>query len=285
LLSLLIVACARDAAVPVLGDYQIRIGSPPALLLDQVAPIPHGNAARHGRLVELFAEAGCKRLEKRWRRDSGLPHVVCVLPGRSDETILVSANFDQPPRSGFGDNWSGAAMLPSLYRSIGVDERQHTYEFVGFADESHSRPGSPAASARMVGRLPDEERAAIAALVGIQGLHIDVPAVWKTQADPNLDLDLLSVSRSLHLPVRRINFVVRRGGATRPHEGERTREPLRAPAVDVPSILIGVADAQIGEYLDSFRLVAAYLSYLDQTLEIRKRMRDEPHAAESPASG
>ncbi len=284
-LGVLVVGCAvHNPATPILGKYRILIGSPPALLLAQALPVPEGSAARQRRLEELFREAGCRRIEKRWRRGSGLPHVVCVLPGRSDETILVSANFDEPLGSRFPDNWSGAAMLPSLYRSIRVAERQHTYEFVGFADESHSRPGSPVASARMVGRLPDEERESIVALVSLKGLQLHVPAVWETYADPDLHLDLYSVSRSLDLPMRRVRFRIRRKGPMRLKEPMRLEQPILAPAVDVPRILIGVADVQIGEYLDSFRLVAAYLSYLDQTIELRKQMRAERDASESAAS-
>lgn len=266
-----LVACGTGGAViPLLRDLKVKIGSPPVLLLHQVEPVPDGNAARQFRLIDLFAQAGCTNVERRWRRASDLPHVACILKGRTDRKILVSANFDEPIGRGYRDNWTGAAMLPSLYRSLRVEPREHTYEFVGFADEGVGSVGSPAASARMVVRLPADERSAIVALVSLQGLGLDLPAVWDKQADPNLNTDLYSVSRSLELPVRRVDFLHH-------HKDVFTLDqPIRLPrTLDIPSILIGVADTQAGEYLDSFRLVAVYLSYLDQTLALRKRLLEE----------
>ncbi len=280
MLGLLVVACGRPPVIPVYGDYKIQIGSPPALLLAQLEPVPRGNAARQSRLLEIFAEAGCEQLEERAGGESELPHVVCILPGSGEGRILVSANFDAPIRRSSHDNWTGAAMLPSLYRSLRVAERRHTYEFVGFADERPGQ-GSPADSFRVLERLPDEERGRIDALVGLQGLRIDLPAVWEVRADPNLRLDLYSVSRSLDLPMRHVDFVVRPGSGRRLQDSTR----LRGPDTQVPSILIAVADHHVGEYLDSFRLVAAYLSYLDQTIDLRRRMRERIEPEEPPASG
>ncbi len=295
LLGLLCLACeARDPALPVLGQHRVKIGTPPLLLLEQLAPVPEGNAARQERLRELFAEAGCDRLEGRWPTDSELPQVHCTLAGESATQILVSASFDEPERSAQHDNWAGAAMLPSLYRSVRVVPRHHSYVFVGFAGEDSRHPGHPAASARMVERLPDEDRRAIAALVSLHGLAIDVAGVWETEADPDLHQDLFSVSRSLDLPMRRVDFhFVRKTSAPTglsttvgTLEAPRlVRDRVRLPPLDVPSIVIGLADAQVGEYLDSFRLVAAYLSYLDQTLEIRRQLREEQDGAERPTSG
>lgn len=289
-LALAVGACESPrSATPVPGERRILIGTPPVLLLGQVEPVPSGNAARQQRMLALFREVGCKSLEQRWRSGSELPHVRCILPGESDAQIVVSANFDQPLAETQRDNWAGAAMLPSLYLSLAVAPRRHTYVFVGFADESHGRPGSPAASARMVSQLPEEERRAIAALVGLQGLELHMPGFWESEADPNLRLDLTSVSHSLELPVRPINFhFVRKttAGGGRFDVPMLLRDPVRMPALDVPSILIGVADLQEGEYLDSFRLVAAYLSYLDQTLQVRREMREQKSGpAASPAPG
>lgn len=286
LLVLLALACrASTSAIPVPGDRRILIGTPPNLLLNQVAAVPEGNTARQQRLIALFREAGCDAVEQRERESSEMPHVLCTLRGESSSQIVVSANFDEPLRSSQHDNWSGAAMLPSLYRSVRVAPRRHTYVFVGFADEGYGRPGSPAASARMVSRLPEQERLGIAALVGIQGLRIDIPAVWESQADPNLRLDLVSVSRSLDLPVRRVDFhYAHQSRGTRNDTSMLMRDPIHMPSLDVPNILIGVADLNVGEYLDSYRLVAAYLSYLDQTLQVRREMRRTPSAG-TPGPG
>jgi len=285
LLSLALAACAQTQARPVEGDLTVKIGSPPVVLLGQVYPTPEGNGARQRRLLQLFDEVGCGRAE-RWREASELPQVVCTLPGASVSTVVVTANFDQPLSRRLDDNWSGAAMLPSLYLSLGVAPRHHTYTFIAFADEGRGQAGNPTAAVRMLERLPDEERRIAVALVSLKGMSLDVPAVWEPAADPQLHIDLYSVSRSLELPMRRIDFRRRvvRGRSYGPLGVPDTaglEAPIRPPASDVPSILIALADREVGEYLDSFRLVSTYLSYLDQTLVMRKEMGEES-AAERP---
>lgn len=267
-LGLLVVCCGPSRRViPLLGDFEVMIGSPPELLLDQAHPVPRGNARRERRMLELFDQVGCQQLEQR-RRHRSLPHVICTLPGESPSTILVTAHFDEPPSRQHIDNWAGAAMLPSLYRSLAVAPRLHTYAFVAFVEQGAGYVGSPTTPLHVLERLPPDEREPIVALVSLLGLGLDVSSVWDPVADPDLRVDLHSVSLSLELPVRRLAFV-----------GQGSRVPS-----DVPSILIGVADRQIGEYLDSFRLLAVYLSYLDQTLELRRRLRETEKSPDLSAS-
>ena len=74
---------------------------------------------------------------------SKLPNLICVLPGRSQKVIIVGAHYDHPEEGGDGvvDNWSGASLLPSLYRSVKFDPRQHSYIFIGFAAEERAKSG------------------------------------------------------------------------------------------------------------------------------------------------
>ena len=113
-LVLMVLACeTRSPVIPVPGDRRVLIDTPPNLLLEQVTPIPDGNAARQERLLALVLEVGCDGLEQRRRDSSDMPQVLCTLRGERSTQIVVSANFDEPRRRTQHDNWSGAAMLPS----------------------------------------------------------------------------------------------------------------------------------------------------------------------------
>ena len=115
-------------------------------------------------------------------------------------------------------------------------------------------------------RLPEDLQRSALALITLSGFgrgfgHAPI-GVWSSQADPDLLLDLRSVSKALDLPTRHVQL-------------------KKYPAVDlasigtdtVPSAFLFVADPDIGglagEYLDSFRFLAVYLGYVDQTMEAR----------------
>ncbi|MGA2533943.1 MAG: M28 family peptidase [Candidatus Aminicenantales bacterium] len=88
-----------------------------------------------------------------FRRPDGSPepNIIATLPGLSDSTILVGAHFDYSPTGsplynpgisvlpfkgiGLIDNWSGALLLPVLYKSLGTRPREHTFIFIDFAAE------------------------------------------------------------------------------------------------------------------------------------------------------
>jgi Zn-dependent M28 family amino/carboxypeptidase len=66
-----------------------------------------------------------------------------MLPGSSDQVIIVGAHFDRVPEGdGVVDNWSGASLLPSLYEAVKNEPRKHTYIFIGFTDEEQGEVGS-----------------------------------------------------------------------------------------------------------------------------------------------
>ena len=78
------------------------------------------NKQRELTLKQMFAEAGCdeQHLSEQPVKGSKQPNVICLLPGTSDKVIIVGAHFDYVSAgNGVVDNWSGASLLPSLYRS------------------------------------------------------------------------------------------------------------------------------------------------------------------------
>jgi hypothetical protein len=120
-------------------------------------------------------------------------------------------------------------------------------------------------------------QADVRAMVGLRALGFGDTAAWQSRADGELWLDLASVATSMDLPLRGSN--------------PTPRFPTDADAFrveNVPTITIhsygaaGVpfwarSDENLGSidpesYVASFRLVAAYLGYLDQSLEARREM-------------
>jgi hypothetical protein len=242
----------------------VRIGYTPRPLLDESRVVPRGGEARRQRLVDLFAWAGCEEIEAEERVGWRPGWVTCRLAGASESTIVVSAPFGRRGARDRRDAWMGAALLPSLYRSIRAVERHHTYVFLAYdeppPDASDLQPASFPSHA-----LSDSVFDHLVASVGVQRVRFKRAGVWRAGADPYLYRDFVSVSKSLEIPTSRI------------------RSQGSAPQTsNTPTISIGIIDHWIGEYLDSFRLVAAYLGYLDQTIPIRGEMHASKSDAMSP---
>src|SRR5215469_10987659 len=78
------------------------------------------NKQREIALKAMFSESGCddQHLSEQPVRGSRLPNVICLLPGKSENVIIVGAHFDHVSLGdGVVDNWSGASLLPSLYEA------------------------------------------------------------------------------------------------------------------------------------------------------------------------
>ncbi len=282
LVALAALGCA-ERLVPVPGTLAVEVGfDSREAVLALLSPVPHDDVDRKDRLLELFRLAGCTGVEER-RPGAELPNLICTLPGASGVTIVVAAHFD---RRSYGtsavDNWSGAALLPTLYRALSVAPRRHTFAFIGFSEVERVRTPKyeelPPASQHFLHSLTPGERRRLVAMVNLKGLGLGTTSVWTARADPNLHLDLYSVSRSLNMPLRQIDF---RGYVQADiHSFRRSHIPsilihsfdpksgllLEQPQRDRPEAIQGAA------YFETYRLVAVYLAYLDRTLERRRAL-------------
>jgi Zn-dependent M28 family amino/carboxypeptidase len=103
------------------------------------------NSDREQTLKQMFVDAGCPNVTEAKVKGDADQNVVCVLPGKSERTIVVGAHFDHVKvGDGVVDNWSGASLLPSLMESILRNDREHTVIFVGFTAEGKGMVGSKA---------------------------------------------------------------------------------------------------------------------------------------------
>ena len=232
------------------------------------------NSEREVTIRKWFAESGCKasNLSEEPLERMVPPNVICVLPGTTQEVIVVGAHTDHVDSFGGGvvDNWTGASLLPSLLYSLSGQSRRHTFVFVGFAAEEKGLVGS----AYYAEHLTPEQRTRVEAMVNMDSLGLTPTKVWATHADKALLDDLASVASANGLPIAAVNV---EGLGTADSESfaryQIPRITLHSVTQETWPILHSVRDqlnaVNMKDYYDSYHLIAAYLAYLDDVL--RKR--------------
>jgi len=228
------------------------------------------NKQREMTLKQMFAEAGCddQHLSEQPVKGSKQPNVICLLPGTSDKVIIVGAHFDRVSEGdGVVDNWSGASLLPSLYQAIKIEPRKHSYIFIGFTDEEQGEVGS----SFYVHQMTKAQVAATDAMVNMDTLGLAPTEVWVSHSDPRLSRAIASIAKSLNVPVTGVN--VEQVGST---DSEQFAE-RKIPSITIHSLNQESWNAHIlhtskdklsamklDDYYETYRLVAAYIAYLDQ---------------------
>lgn len=236
------------------------------------------NQTREQVIRDLFLKAGCsaQHLAELPVKHVKPPNVVCSMPGQSDAEILVGAHFDFVRRgSGVIDNWSGASLLPSLLESIDKLPRRHRFVFVAFTDEEEGMIGSKA----YVRGLSKEQLHQISAMVNIDSLATGPTKVELDRGDKRLALALEAIARTLKLPLSAVN--VHRVGRS----DSDSFEDAGVPSISIHSltqetfpILHTERDqmkaVKMDDYYDSYKLLAAYLTYLDIKLDAEVSSRE-----------
>jgi hypothetical protein len=229
------------------------------------------NAERGARLEQMFVDSGCaEHLTRQAVKYSKAPNVICVLPGSSDRVIIVGAHFDRVRESaGVADNWSGASLLPSLYQSLKVEPRRHTFTFIGFTDEELGLVGSRFYARRMT----REQVAATSAMINLDTLGLAPTEVWNHRSSDHLTLALARLAKHMELPLSGVNF--ERVGST----DSESFAARKIPRITIHSLtqesenegILHTKKDQLSamnldHYYDTYHLVALYLGYLDELL-------------------
>ena len=230
------------------------------------------NSEREALIRKWFAESGCEEANlSEEALDRKLPpNVICVLPGETQQVIVVGAHTDKVDSFGDGvvDNWTGAALLPSLLYSLSAQPRHHTLIFVGFSGEEKGLVGSQ----YYVDHLTNEQRAHIEGVVNFDSLGLGPTEVWASHADKAL-LDALGrVAYASKLQVTAMNVPE---GATADSESfaryQIPRITLHSVTQKTWPILHSpfdkMAAIKMNDYYDSYKLIAEYLAYLDDSLK------------------
>jgi hypothetical protein len=230
------------------------------------------NSEREALIRKWFADSGCKdaNLSEQALDRRLPPNVICVLPGETQEVIVVGAHTDKVDNFGDGvvDNWTGAVLLPSLLYSLSAQPRHHTLIFVGFSGEEKGLVGSR----YYVDHLTSEQRTHIDGMVNFDSLGLGPTEVWASHADKALLDALASVAAASKLPVTTMN--VDNLGTADSESFARYQIPritLHSVTQKTWPILHSpfdkLAAIKMNDYYDSYRLIAEYLAYLDDSLK------------------
>jgi Iap family predicted aminopeptidase len=229
------------------------------------------NPERGATIEKLFHEAGCRgeRLREQSVEESASPNVICTLPGRSNNIIIVGAHFDHVRKGdGVVDNWSGASLLPSLYESLSVVPREHTYIFISFTDEEKGFVGST----HYAEQLTEDEVKRIQGMINMDTLGLGPTEVWVSKSDPELVKEVTEVASELKLPLREMNVDDYGNSDGKPfRERNIPTITFHSVTIDTLSILHSNKDnleaIKLNDYYESYKLIAAYLAALDSELE------------------
>jgi hypothetical protein len=230
------------------------------------------NSEREALIRRWLADSGCKgaNLSEQGLDRELPPNVICVLPGETQEVIVVGAHTDKVESFGDGvvDNWTGAALLPSLLYSLSAQPRHHTLIFIGFSGEEKGLVGSR----YYVDHLSSEQRAHVEAMVNFDSLGLGPTEVWASHADKALLDALASVAAASKLPVTTMN--VDNFGTADSESFARYQIPritLHSVTEQTWPILHSpfdkMAAIKMNDYYRSYRLIAEYLAYLDDALK------------------
>jgi Zn-dependent M28 family amino/carboxypeptidase len=243
------------------------------VVLKRVQVVPQKNESRAEGIKDLFAEAGCAdSVSEQKLTHSKYSNIICRLPGETDETIIVGAHYDKvTDGTGAIDNWTGAALLSSLYESLAKQtKRHHTFLFVAFCEEETGLAGSEF----YVSRMTKDDVAKTKAMVNMDTLGLSSTKIWVHRADKSLVQALLTVASAIKLPASEVD--VERMGTTDSESFAITHIPritIHSVMQDNFSILHTQRDTlkelRPDDYYDTYRLMSGYLVYLDQLLQPR----------------
>jgi putative aminopeptidase FrvX len=243
------------------------------VVLARLDSVPAKDIDREHQLQTYFEQAGCKdaSLGLEQPKHNRFGNVVCTLAGATPQQIVVGAHFDHVDAgSGAVDNWSGASLLPSLYQALAAEPRKHTFVFVAFYGEEQGMLGSQ----YHVRELDKDALSRIDAMVNMDTLGLGPTEVWASHADPELVQRAAVVAHAMKLPLTAVN--VERVGST---DSESFRDK-KVPSITFHSLtqstlhILHSRQDQLSEikqddYFDTYRLLAAYLSYLDESVRAR----------------
>ena len=231
---------------------------------------PRRNEDREAALDSMFVQAGCQggNLSEEPVKHQ-FPNLICHMPGGVDSTIIVGAHFDKVARGGgVVDDWSGASLLPSLFQSLHDQPRKHTFIFIGFTAEEQGLVGSKYYASHMTA----DEVARTRAMVNIDTLALGPTNIWLTHSDRKLASGFYRVAQSMKLPVAVVNadqvgnddsasFIWRKIPTLMIHSITNQTLHILHSKDDNLSVV------RFGDYYDSYRLIAAYLAWLDGQLD------------------
>ncbi len=235
-------------------------------VLHRVEKTPATDQERAAQLKTWFDEAGCGVIDLTEQKVEGsaAPNVICRLAGKSSSTIVIGAHFDHASSAQRPlDNWSGAALLPGLYRCLRDRKRHFNFVFVAFADNGNDVAGSKS----FVDHLEAEGAHNVRAMINLDALGLSPTKIWTAHSDKELVKALIQCVYMLKLPASQVDITA---------AGNSDSDPFadrKVPQITLHSITQEHLRKAVplkfrpGNYYDSYRLLCGYLALLDATLK------------------
>lgn len=246
----------------------LRVGIvAPQEIEQRLRSAPAKNQQRQQAIEQMFRDAGCEP-ELRRLGHSKFSNVVCTVPGASEEVIIVGGHFDHSAAGeGVIDNWSGATMVANMIQSLRTEARQHTFVFAAFAREEEGLLGAHS----FAGQLKKPQLSHIRAMVNIDSLGLGAPVVWRSRANKELFSFAQATAGVLNMKLDVVDVDGAGDGDSAPFKEKKI------PVIDFHSIrretfhILHTKDDNIQAvqwqgYMDSFRLIANFLAYIDLKL-------------------
>lgn len=240
-------------------------------VMSRLEAIPGKTRGRGPALRTLLENAGCagERLSELPVKRLRDPDIICTLAGETGARIVVGAHYDASDKGhGVADNWTGAALLASVFEAISAEPRRHTFVFAAFSGEEIGLLGSTA----YVKALSKEERKRISLMLNMDSLGLGPVKVWLNGSDDRIARVFAGVARAMKSPVAAVN--VERVGST---DSEPFREAV-VPVISLHSITQQTLEIlhsprdrleviSRDDYYETYRLVLGFLVYADRNLE------------------
>jgi Zn-dependent M28 family amino/carboxypeptidase len=223
---------------------------------------------RRTTLESLFRQVGCATAEESVPH-SREPNIICTLDPDNAGTIVVGGHFDFVNRgAGAVDDWSGVALLPSLYQSLKDRPLRHRFVFIAFSGEEEGLFGSK----QYVRALSKEEKGATRAMINLECLGLTTPKVWRSRANPKLFAAYVQAAAAAHVPAEVMDV---------DKLGDDDSHPFLNAGIPVLTIH-SVTNANVGllhspgdnlkainqqDYYNTYRVAATFLADLDSKLE------------------
>jgi hypothetical protein len=232
-----------------------QVSSPPAFCELQPAqadamllPIPDSDDSRYLRLHQYFLDLHCpsKLMEEQALAKHLGKNLMCALPGRNAEQILVVARYDRR-RERTGEGWGDAVVLPILYNALGAQPREHTFVFAALRGSAGEK--------EFFANLRKNTQPAAKAIVVLDSLGMGEPRFY-TSTDK-----LLGTEAALTAQLQGIS-----APTTEPVSSLVSENPLLLMAQKLPSILIHSTygrNISAPAFHKEFDFVAYYLCRID----------------------
>lgn len=220
----------------------------PAQVDAMLLPSPDREDSRYQHLHQYFTDLHCSSklmVEQTVPKRVG-KNLVCVLPGKSGEQILVVARYDH---RGDSNGWSEAVALPILYNALRAQPRQHTFVFAALSGSAGEK--------EFFVNLRKNERPTMQAIVVLDWLGMGDPRFY---APGN---KLLETEAAFTARLQRVSVV------NDPLSGSASHNAVLSLAGRIPSILIYSRYSQkvsAPAFHKDFDFIAYYLCRIDTEL-------------------